>query len=120
MDVAVRSQRLGGLVPDVMVFDEDLLPIESRTLVNGGGQFLMQATSIDPNKEYFIRVSSDESTLFTAGDYQLTVSFSDRATELDQFVEGTVSQDNQQDVNRLHIATPQLIHFALDVAEQGR
>lgn len=79
-NVSVRSLTPGNLIPHVALLNEDQLPTNSDTLVNGGGEFLLQST-VDADKQYFVQVTGPNDQLFDTGDYELTITFSTKAAQ---------------------------------------
>ena len=123
MVVALHTVDSGTLIPRVEVVDENRDSVAATTLVNGGGELVIQVDEIDPDNNYWIRVTAAQPNLFDVGNYQLTVSFLEQATTLDPFATGTVGGGIEQTGHRLYVATPQLFHFVLQVdatATDGR
>ncbi|TWT95428.1 hypothetical protein Pla108_35760 [Botrimarina colliarenosi] len=118
MTVAVRSLDAGRLTPAVSVFDEDDQPVATETIVNGSGQLIVQATEIDPGKDYFVRVeAADGSGAFTEGNYDLRVTFGADAVVLETTASGAVGGSVGVASHTLYVGRPQLFHFALEAGD---
>ena len=115
MIVALHTVNSGTLIPRVEVVDENRDPVAATTLVNGGGELVIQVDEIDADKNYWIRVKAAQPDLFDVGNYQLTVSFTDQPATLNTFASGAVGGAIEQTGHRLYVATPQLFHFVLQV-----
>ena len=116
MTATVRSVDRGALIPRLSVSDQQGNPAEATTLVNGGGEIVIQLP-VQPNKNYFITVQPQAAvTPFVTGNYRLGVSFGDAATELTTFATGQLAP-NESVSTLLHIAESQLVHFILTADE---
>lgn len=101
----------GGAAPRISLFDRDNNPITGRILANGNGTFIVQATGIESDRDYYVVVSSQNGAV---GNYSLSVAFGTRTAALDIFATGSVSA--AQPYN-LYVARTQL--FELLLSAQG-
>jgi hypothetical protein len=114
LTVAIRTLELGGLVPQVTVFDHDQNEIASSVLANGGGQLIVQIAGIESDRDYLVRVSAADITgPFSSGNYQLTASFGDQVTTPTQYAAATLAEGTGHNRHTLYVAEPQLFHFLL-------
>lgn len=116
MTVLVRSLDARGLAPRVSVLDGDGLAVPHEILANGGGDYILQATGIVPDNEYFIKIEAQDATgYFNTGNYDLAVLFGSDATQLTPMSAGTVGAGTTYNIHKLYVGQPQLFHFALAV-----
>jgi len=116
MAVSVRSIDIGGLVPAVTVLDNQGNAVPFVTLVNGGGDLLIQSTDMADESQYLIRIeAADGDGIFAAGNYELDVVFGNQATELESFATGSLTAGEPYQTQAFFVATTQLFHLALDV-----
>lgn len=115
LTVAIRSLERGGLRPKVRLLDEDLQPVAATILASGAGDFVIQATGIEREKDYVLEVqAADASGVFNTGNYELTAVFSAEATPLTLMASGTTGGAVNGRVHTLYVARPQLMHFAIE------
>ncbi len=115
LTVAIRSLERGGLRPKVRLLDEDLQPVAATILASGAGDFVIQATGIEREKDYVLEVqAADANGVFNTGNYELTAVFSADATPLTLMASGTTGGAVAGRVHTLYVARPQLMHFALE------
>jgi hypothetical protein len=115
LTVAIRSLESGGLRPQVRLLDEDLQPVAATILASGAGDFVIQATGIERDKDYVLEVrAADANGVFNTGNYELTAVASADATPLTLMASGAVGGAVNGRVHTLYVARPQLMHFALE------
>ncbi len=119
LQVVVRSLDPGAMIPAVAIFDRDDHLIPHETLVNGNGEIVVQVRTLDPERDYTVAVSAEPQAGFDTGNYQLAISFPTAPVEMMPFVAGAIDAQGTQDVHQLYVATPQLFHLLLSVAETG-
>ena len=88
MNVSLRSVDTGGLIPLASIFDEEGREVPSNVVVNGLGEYVVQATQILPDKEYYVHVAASDLLAFVSGNYELSVSFTQHAIEFQEFAAG--------------------------------
>ena len=113
MNISVRALETGGLVPKAILYDRDANEVSANILVNGHGEYVIQAENISPNTEYFVSIESDDLLAFDSGSYELTISFSEQPVELQNWVQGTLDSGTPQ-YHSLHVAESQIIQFAFE------
>jgi hypothetical protein len=113
LHASVRSLAPGQLVPRLVVLDDKRQVMPATILVNGGGELLVQVDALAADRDYFVRVAAAEGQRFAIGDYQLTISFVAEPAAWQTFAQGRLGGAIEQSVQQLHVATPQLFHFAL-------
>ena len=112
--VALQSIDRGRLIPKVSVFNSSQQLLPSRVLVNGSGEYLIEVESVTPDTVLLVRVeASDTSSVFNVGNYSMTIDFAPSAVQLETFAQGELSPSLPQNEQALHVAEPQLFHFAL-------
>lgn len=116
MTVYVRSLDVGGLIPQVSVFDKNDQPVAVTILANGGGDYILQAQGITAGDNYKIQVGAEDANgPFNTGNYNLVVSFGSNVTQLTPLSSGVVGNGTTQNIHTLYIGQPQLFHLALEV-----
>ena len=114
--VSVRTTEEGGLIPDAQVLNTNHEILESRVLVNGGGQLLLEIQGVQSQSDLLVRVgANDPNGPFSTGNYKLSVSFKSTPADLQNFASGVVTNGLTTNEHTLYIAEPKLIHFALEV-----
>ncbi|MCA9200150.1 MAG: cadherin-like domain-containing protein, partial [Planctomycetales bacterium] len=112
--ISVRSLDAGKLIPLVQLFDDQHQAVASRILVNGNGDYIVQAAGIQPDREYFVEIQAADATDgFATGNYQLTALFGGRTVPVAEFSAGSLFDSAES--TSLHVATTQLFHFGLSV-----
>ncbi|MFC1758494.1 Ig-like domain-containing protein [Planctomycetota bacterium] len=111
--VSVRSLEFGTLVPEIELFDERGRSYDYEILVNGNGELMVQLPDLASDTELRLRVSGGGSIPeFRQGNYELNVFFMNDEIALNDFASGSVSKESVA-THQLHVATPQIFHFAL-------
>ncbi len=117
LTVSVRSTTLGGLVPNIAVTDTDGLALPSETLLNGGGDVILQVSDVQPGDDVVVAVTGgDARGLFATGNYQLTASFQEAAIQLDSFATGTLAPTEFGKAHTFYVGQPQLFQFRLNAS----
>jgi hypothetical protein len=115
LTIAVRSLETGTVVPRLTVLDHDKKIVSGAVLANGAGQLVVQISDVSRDEDYYFQVASaDPAGPFASGNYQLTASFGDQATNLQQFAGGSLAVGTGQNVHTVYVAEPQLFHFLLE------
>jgi hypothetical protein len=92
--------------------------VPTVVLVNGGGEFAVQATGLESDAKYFLQVeAADPGGLFDTGNYSLVVVYDTVPTQLDVLASGTVATIDQVNSHRLYVARPQLFHLLLQAGD---
>lgn len=111
--VSLQSLEADGLIANVDVFDDSGNTISMTVLVNGIGHFVAQATGLESNRRFQIRVNRQGSDVFAVGNYQLEASFSQTALAPANFAAGLLSASQSQQDHVLYVARSQLFSLAL-------
>ncbi len=123
MVVSVRSVETGGMIPRASVFVDDGNQVSANVLVNGLGEYVIQVDALQPETTYFVHVRSDDFLEFENGNYELTISYSDRPVVFTEFASGSigklgsVSSRSPRKYHSLHVAESQMFQFAFEVDE---
>ena len=130
--VVVNSRDLGGLIPKVTLLeqvdeaDEDTgesgggelepvtVEIPATVLANGGGLTILQWGNIPARTDLYLSVGAAENSLFSTGNYDLTIGFGGKRTILEPMVGGVLSSSTNQSKHTLYVGRPQLFHFVMD------
>jgi hypothetical protein len=116
--VSVHSLDAGRLWPRIRVFDEDRRPIASTTLVDGGGDVIVQVDGVSAEREYFVAVdSADDYGLFALGNYRLEATFGSVSPLPQSYADGTLTGDGAVAAHTLYVGQTQLFHFILSAAD---
>ncbi len=115
MTVFVRALDGQELVSGVTAIDRHGNQMAGQIVVHEGGDHVVQFSNIEPDQRYFIRVTpiSTESS-FRAGNYELTVTFGDKAIELAEFASGQLTAEQPHRLHGFEITQNQMIHFVLE------
>lgn len=123
--ISVQSLGVNGGRARVELLDGEGQPLLADILVNGDGVFTVQAQNLEPDADYFVRVSVNpqpqgeqpqtlaRTSRLELGNYSLTASFGLRAAELETFVSGEVNRLLGRNSVMLYVAQDQLFHFLL-------
>jgi hypothetical protein len=115
LTASIRSLEAGGLTPEILVFDEDLHPLSTEILVNGGGELLVQVLGTEAEAEYVVGVrAAHPAGPFNTGNYELSVVFSGSSVELQSLAQGTVGGTSAGRLHTLYIGQTQLFHFIFE------
>jgi hypothetical protein len=113
--ISVRSLELGGLIPRIMILDDQNQPVDYQILVNGNGELLVQLDNVQNEQSLKLAVSSGGNLpAFQRGNYELNVFFTKTPIEFQSLAAGRIDAKSVS-THRLHVATPQLFHLALAV-----
>lgn len=118
--VAVHSIDAGRLWPRIHAYDEDGQPVAATTLVDGGGDVVVQIDGIVPDKEYFISIdSADRYALFTTGNYRMAAHFAPATALPQSYVAGTLGGPAPTAAHTFYVGRSQLFHFLLSTSQIG-
>lgn len=113
ISISVRSLEEGKLIPELRFFDENRQPVSYETLVNGNGELLVQLTDVPFDSRIVMAISGATSiSAFQQGNYEASVFITKEPIQLETFAEGEVGS-HAVATHLLHVATPQIFHFAL-------
>jgi hypothetical protein len=92
--------------------------VSSEVLLNGNGNYVVQAAGLTPGASYYLRVSAPDLSLAT-GNYSLVANFGTLPAVVQSFAGGTLSSSELQDQYTLYIAESQLFQFVLSTRTAG-
>lgn len=113
MNISVRATEIGGMIPKATLFNMNGTEIQTNVVVNGHGEYVIQADQIESDTEYFVSVESDDLLPFNSGNYELTISFSEQPVVFQTWAEGTLDTGVKQ-YHSLHVAESQIMQFAFE------
>jgi hypothetical protein len=109
LTLVARLRAVGpdGTTPQVTLLDakQNLLPV--TVLVNGAGEYTVEASGADPGRRYYLRIAGAQS-----GNYTLDAAFRSQPVPVSSFASGTA--DSTTPVNfKLYAGLTQLFGFTL-------
>jgi hypothetical protein len=113
MTVTVRATQVNGIMPTVAVFDEDRNPVPALVLAHGDGTFTIQVSQVQPNSDYFVRVSADPSSGKVVGNYDLDVDYGHTDAAPITFLNGSLGGPGQPQSYDLVVDETQLFDLLL-------
>ena len=115
LNLTVHSLSPGELIPRATVLDQRREPVAAEVLVNGQGEFVIQA-QLQPGQHYFVRIeAADPQTPFISGNYGLTLAITDEWVQLNTYRSAVVSAEEPLVVHSLYVAQSQLFHTVVEV-----
>lgn len=118
--VSVQSVDAGRLWPRIRVHDEEGQVIAATTLVDGGGDVVVQVDGVVADKELFISIdAADRYGLFTTGNYRLAAGFAPASALPSSYAAGTLSNQTPAAAHTFYVGRSQLFHFLLSTSEIG-
>lgn len=112
LTVTARGEGAKKIVPSLQIVDANSRVVPSEVIVNGNGEFAIQALNVVPRRAYFVRAAGGGAT----GNYEMSVGFGTVAAELNEFAAGSTSATGADTVSTLYVARSQLFNFMLDSA----
>ena len=110
---------INGVLPVVSVYDANANPVSSEVLLNGNGNYVVQATGLTPGETYYLRVSAAPAPAPAVGNYSLVASFGTVPAVVQTFAAGTLSASELEDQYTLYVAETQLFQFVLSTSTDG-
>ncbi len=110
LTVSVRGEGANPIVPALEVFDSALAPVPVQVIVNGNGEYAIEAVGVTPRRAYYVRAFSPSGA---TGNYDLHVSVGKVASELNEFVAGELSLTGFAAESTLYVGRSQLFNFLL-------
>lgn len=116
LTVIIRSTSSAGLMPSASILDEQGKPFKTTVIANANGEFIIQASGVDPRQAHFIEVrGANSSGPHATGPYELDAVFGVRKANLDKLLSGKVTAEAPNRTEAMHISKTQLVHFVLEV-----
>lgn len=92
--------------------------IDSEVAFHYGGRIMLQSKEVEGGKVYRVRVENLPKNADQApADYQLTVTFDQKATQSDNVATGQTNRERPRQLRQLTVDIPQLMTFGLTVAK---
>ncbi len=115
LNLTVHSLSPGQLIPRATILNEQDEIVDAETLVNGQGEFVVQA-QLQPDQVYRVRVEAvDSLTPFSVGNYRLTLGWADEWIEMQTYASGELRPEAPVVGKSLYVAQTQLLRLAVDV-----
>lgn len=118
MNLSLRSTVVGGMAPRLELYDSNGILVPANVVVNGLGEYALQVPAVAPETSYHVHVLSDDLLPFTAGNYDLSVAFSNHLVDYKKLADGMVGPfvgrrfSNQgKSYQSLHVAESQMFQF---------
>jgi Matrixin len=113
LTVSLAQMPVNGVLPVVSVYDANTNPVSAEILLNGNGNYVVQATGLTPGETYYLQVSPAPAPAPAAGNFSLAASFGLAPAVVQTFVSGTLSASELEDQYTLYVAESQLFQFVL-------
>jgi hypothetical protein len=113
MTVTVRATQVNGIMPTVAVFDEEQDPVPALVLAHGDGTFTIQVSEVQPNYDYFVRVSADPTSGKLVGNYDLDVDYGHTDAAPASFLDASPDGPGQPQSYSLVVEETQLFDLLL-------
>jgi hypothetical protein len=104
-----------GDVPRIDLFDAAQNPVQIQVLVNGNGDYTIQAAGLIGLQNYYLRISDNQSFPPAGSNYSLVADFNHHGGPLSHFGHGTLTNAAPSQTATLYVAASQLFQFALSV-----
>jgi len=112
--VRLRAIERDGLIPTARLLDQDGQVITHRIVVNGNGEYVIQADGIQADQRYYLRVAANQSgNLFRTGSYHLDLGFNRPAINTAPIATGILNGDSDLNKHSLFVAETQMFHLGL-------
>lgn len=109
------------LIPKLDLLDAEGEPVEFSIVANGNGLLILQSRELEAEEDYVVQVQSAVSdSEWSKGDYELTVTFSEREQTIEQLARGSFGGDRLRRTWQLQSAKSQLVNFMLDTRESEK
>jgi hypothetical protein len=113
LTVSLAQMPVNGILPVVSVYDANANPVSSQILLNGNGNYVIQATGLTPGETYYLQVTGAPGSSPAVGNYSMVASFGLPPASEQTFVSGTLSASDLEDQYNLYVAQSQLFQFVL-------
>ena len=119
LTVSLAQLPVNGVLPVVSVYDANATPVSAEILLNGNGNYVIQATNVTPGATYYLRISAAPAPSLAIGNYSLVASFGTVPAVVQAFAAGTLSASDMENQYNLYIAETQLFQFVLSSSTDG-
>lgn len=113
LTVSLAQMPVNGVLPVVSIYDANANPVSSEVLLNGNGNYVIQASGITPGATYYLRASAAPAPSPAIGNYSLAATFGTTPAVVQTFAAGTLSASELEDQYELYVAETQLFQFVL-------
>jgi hypothetical protein len=118
LTATVRAVAPNGAAPRITIIDSDQNLVNAQILANGDGVFTIQASNLKSGGNYFLQVSSGDSSA-GVGNYALDAAFGSTAANLSTFAGGDLSASAPQQSYNFYVGESQLFQFLLSAGGLG-
>jgi hypothetical protein len=119
LTVSVAQMPVNGVLPVVSIYDANTNSVSSEILLNGNGNYVVQATGLTPGETYYLQVSPAPAPAPAVGNFSLAASFGLGPAVVQSFVAGTLSASELENQYTLYVAQSQLFQFVLSSGASG-
>lgn len=107
---------VNGVLPIVSVCNSSGTVTSSQILLNGNGNYVIQADGVTPGDDYYLAVSAAPAPAPSVGNYSLVAGFGTVPYVVQTFGEGSLTSPSNQQQYTLYVAQTQLFQFVLATA----
>jgi predicted Zn-dependent protease len=119
LTVSLAAMPINGVLPVASVYDANANPVSSKILLNGNGNYVIQATTLTPGATYYLKVSAAPPPSPAIGNFSLVATFGTVPAVVQTLAAGTLSASHLEDQYNLYIAETQLFQFVLSASTPG-
>jgi hypothetical protein len=119
LTVSLAQFPINGVLPVVSVFDGSGNLVTSEILLNGNGNYVVQAAGLTPGSTYYLRASAAPAPSAAVGNYSLVAGFGTVPAVVQTFAGGTLSSADFLNQYTLYVAESQLFQFVLSTGTDG-
>ncbi len=113
--IDLESLHVGGLVPQVRLFDKDARVLNPEVRIQGYGQTQLVWANVLSEQEFIIELKADSvSNEFKTGSFSLTATFSEPSSKPELLISGNVGAGAGSVEREWYVARPQLFGFSLE------
>lgn len=113
-----EALNVNGTTPTITLLDKNGQPVPTEILLNGAGTFATQATGLQPDSRYFVRLTRS-SDVAPAGNYALDLRFGQEEVIWTDFTSGQLTGTKARAAGKLFVAKAQLFQFVLSSHSAG-
>ena len=114
LTVSLPQMPVNGILPVVNVYDANANPVSSQILLNGNGNYVIQASGLTPGETYYLRVTGRAgSRAVSRAIIRWPPASACRPRPSRTSSSGTLSASDLEDQYNLYVAQSQLFQFVL-------
>ena len=110
---------VNGVLPVASIFDANANPVSSEILLNGNGNYVIQATGLTPGATYYLQVSAAPAPSPRDRQFLARGQLRHRRRRRADVRGGTLSASELENQYTLYVAESQLFQFVLSTATDG-